>query len=387
MLFTSLLVPKGECQQDGDCANSQACIDFTCRDQCREPSNPCVPNAECRTSSHRAVCTCRVGWAGNPHEECYQCETLLLSQIESYFLEKNPFLFFIDECRVDNDCSQNKACQSQVCVDPCLQTSCGDRATCEVNFHHPRCVCPPGLQGNPIVRCFEVDCLSDDDCAQSETCDYANKRCVPVCRGYQDCAPNARCEATDHRKECICDPPYEGDGYTHCEKRKLPYLVYIILPRGVLFLISLFLLQASSLLAQSAMSIVTVVPSLPASALGASIPAVCRIPVWGRCSARWWTPSRPGQSPASVLRDTGLGPVEPVTRQLEGSSVPGTRSALRLTSATRAPAHLPASSGGAASMRSAQPPGTGANASALRDSLATPSLRAIQVSLTLLCAI
>ncbi len=124
-----------------------------------------------------------------------------------------------DECVVDDDCPASKACRKTVCVDPCLETSCGDRAVCEVHFHHPRCICPPGLQGNPIVRCFDVGCLRDDDCGGRERCDYPSQECIPLCRG-QVCHPNARCEAENHRESCVCDPPREGDGWTYCDRRK-----------------------------------------------------------------------------------------------------------------------------------------------------------------------
>ncbi len=51
-------------------------MDKYCRDPCLEPNGPCARNAECRTTSHRAVCRCPVGWVGNPHEECYTCESM-----------------------------------------------------------------------------------------------------------------------------------------------------------------------------------------------------------------------------------------------------------------------------------------------------------------------
>lgn len=124
-----------------------------------------------------------------------------------------------DECVTDSDCPLTKACVSQECIDPCLRTSCGQRAECNVEFHVAHCFCPPGLQGNPIVRCVEVGCLQDEDCDTREKCDYASQRCIPLCRG-QPCAAGAECTARNHQEQCRCRPPLQGDGYAYCEERK-----------------------------------------------------------------------------------------------------------------------------------------------------------------------
>ena len=130
-------------------------------------------------------------------------------------------VFVVDECTVNDDCPQDKACVSQECVNPCLRTSCGDRALCEVNFHQSQCVCPPGLQGNPIVQCIEVECRYDNDCATDEKCDASNQKCFKVCQRNPCGADNAICEGKNHRKNCFCPPPLQGDGNVYCGlKRK-----------------------------------------------------------------------------------------------------------------------------------------------------------------------
>ena len=70
--FIWILVQKGECQNDMDCPDNRACIGNQCLDPC-VIDDPCGTNAQCETTSHRPVCRCPNGWAGDPHTECYQC--------------------------------------------------------------------------------------------------------------------------------------------------------------------------------------------------------------------------------------------------------------------------------------------------------------------------
>lgn len=126
-----------------------------------------------------------------------------------------------DECLTNDDCPLSKACVSQECVDPCLRTSCGHRAECEVNYHTARCLCPQGLQGNPLVSCQAVGCQQDEDCDQKERCDFSSQQCIRLCQG-QTCAQGAICDARNHKESCTCRPPLEGDGYVYCERRKDP---------------------------------------------------------------------------------------------------------------------------------------------------------------------
>ena len=124
-----------------------------------------------------------------------------------------------DECLTNDDCPFDKACLSQECIDPCLQTSCGQNAQCSVEFHQSRCFCPQGLQGNPLVRCYEVGCRTDSDCRDSEKCDFSSQTCTPLCQG-SPCVEGARCDARNHQEVCECIPPLKGNGKIYCERRK-----------------------------------------------------------------------------------------------------------------------------------------------------------------------
>lgn len=131
---------------------------------------------------------------------------------------------FLDECLQNNDCPLTKACVSKECVDPCLNTVCGSRALCKVEYHTPICYCPPGLQGNERVGCVEVKCTTNDDCATNEKCDYPKggqrKECIPLCTDAR-CVFGAICTAVNHKEECTCRPPLKGDGFVSCTERKI----------------------------------------------------------------------------------------------------------------------------------------------------------------------
>jgi len=213
-------IKKGECDHDHECPDDKACYDHQCRSPCSPPGHRgrvCGTNAECYATLHRAVCQCPLGWAGNPHETCYQRKHLFHHNT-FYILSINSFLL-ADQCLIDPDCPTNKACVKNECVNPCTSTTCGERATCSVDYHRARCTCPPGLQGNPLERCVEAGCQSNDDCRDDEQCDYSSGRCQQLCQPGP-CLSNARCKARGHREHCECPSPNKGDGRVVCEKRK-----------------------------------------------------------------------------------------------------------------------------------------------------------------------
>lgn len=83
----------------------------------RDPCNPspCSVNGQCRVVNGAAACT-------------------------------------YPECIINPDCPREKACFSQKCRDPCVD-SCGVNALCQVVNHNPVCSCPSGFVGNARVEC------------------------------------------------------------------------------------------------------------------------------------------------------------------------------------------------------------------------------------------
>lgn len=57
------------------------------------------------------------------------------------------------ECASSSECSLDKACINQKCVDPCPGV-CGRNARCQVTNHNPICSCSPGFRGDPFVQCL-----------------------------------------------------------------------------------------------------------------------------------------------------------------------------------------------------------------------------------------
>lgn len=91
-----------------------------------DPCNPspCGANAQCNNGQ----CTCLPEYQGDPYSGC------------------RP------ECVINNDCSRDKACVRNKCIDPCPGT-CGQNAICDVINHIPMCSCPQGMAGNAFVQC------------------------------------------------------------------------------------------------------------------------------------------------------------------------------------------------------------------------------------------
>lgn len=103
-------------------------------DACR-PS-PCGPNSVCRDNNGVAICSCSPGFVGSAPA----CRP---------------------ECVVSSECSLDKACVNQKCVNPCTPNVCGQNSNCRVNNHSPICTCRDGFIGNPFTVCspIRMSCL------------------------------------------------------------------------------------------------------------------------------------------------------------------------------------------------------------------------------------
>lgn len=126
-----------ECKISDDCGPTQACLNRFCVNPCTV-GNPCAITAQCEVTNHKALCRCPSGLLGDPFIRCYE------------IIPSTP------ECKLDSDCSYDKACISQRCQDPCLIANpCGTNAQCKTTQHRPICLCPDGLGGNPQVLCYK----------------------------------------------------------------------------------------------------------------------------------------------------------------------------------------------------------------------------------------
>lgn len=163
---------------------------------------------------------------------------------------------------MSNDCSPDKACARNKCVDPCIK-ACGKGAICKVFNHIPMCNCPQGYSGNAFIECRQYviseivnpcnpspcgpnsqcrdisgqaictclsgylgapptcrpECISSSECALDKAC--SNQRCIDPCKG--NCGSNAICQVINHNPICSCPSEYTGDPFTRCVQQGLYY--------------------------------------------------------------------------------------------------------------------------------------------------------------------
>lgn len=68
---------RPECTVNSDCPSRLACINEKCKDPC---AGSCGYNTDCNVVSHSPMCTCKIGFIGNPFSECHekpQCKNSL----------------------------------------------------------------------------------------------------------------------------------------------------------------------------------------------------------------------------------------------------------------------------------------------------------------------
>lgn len=58
-----------ECESSLECSEDKACIDYQCKDPC---NNFCGNEAECKPIYHTPICSCNVGFTGDPYTECLE---------------------------------------------------------------------------------------------------------------------------------------------------------------------------------------------------------------------------------------------------------------------------------------------------------------------------
>lgn len=159
----------GDCFTDTDCPATATCIDNRCRNPCELPKS-CGKNAECIPTGHVATCRCPARTRGNAQLECVALE-----------------------CIDNNDCSHDKSCVDNHCINPCsLQNICGQRATCTPDNHVGICTCQPGTTGDPHLGCVAVQyCAGDHQCPAGSKCN--NGVCTSLCSTARECIGDQLC--------------------------------------------------------------------------------------------------------------------------------------------------------------------------------------------------
>lgn len=163
------------------------------------------------------------------------------------------------ECISNSECSNNLACITQKCKDPCPGT-CGTNAQCNTVSHTPNCACLDGFVGDPFVYCNKKveqavaerptpcvpspcgvnaecreqnsagscmclpnyignpyegcrpECILNSDCPSNKAC--IHNKCQDPCPGV--CGQNAECQVINHLPSCNCIMGYSGDPFRYC---------------------------------------------------------------------------------------------------------------------------------------------------------------------------
>ncbi|KAG8227100.1 hypothetical protein J437_LFUL007437 [Ladona fulva] len=187
-----------ECIVNGDCPRDKACYAQKCSDPC---VGACGLNALCRAVNHVAVCSCPAGYMGDAHIQC------LIAAVEV----PKP------ECVENNDCTNDKACINQKCLNPCIEfpNSCPQYAECRVQLHRPLCSCRSGYVSNSFGQCQEIGCRADSECPPIQAC--VNRQCEDPC-SYTQCGEGAVCRTVSHRAQCECANNYWGNPLIGCQR-------------------------------------------------------------------------------------------------------------------------------------------------------------------------
>ena len=170
------LACRPECVLNTDCPTNRACVNNKCVDPC---PGVCGINAVCNTNRHQPVCTCLVGYTGDP---ITQCSLLPLGPVVP-----EP-------------------------TDPCEPNPCGPYSQFREGNGVCICSCEPGMIGSP-PNC-RPECLVSSECSQSTAC--IQQQCRDPCPGL--CGFNAECRVTNHNPICTCNVGYEGDPFNGCTR-------------------------------------------------------------------------------------------------------------------------------------------------------------------------
>ena len=182
------------CKSDKSCPLSQACNRQT--QQCVDPCSrfTCDSNKKCSVSGHKPVCQCKY--------------SLVVSQAGALTCPDRQV-----QCRSDDECPSNQACQSARCVNPCDKPQlCGAGKECQVLEHKAFCMCTTGCTPSVSI------CLKDRGCSRHQAC--INFQCKNPCEG-KVCPGNTPCIVEDHQAICkFCPSGFVTDANYGCIQGK-----------------------------------------------------------------------------------------------------------------------------------------------------------------------
>lgn len=185
---------RPECLVSSECALDKSCINQKCKNPC---VGVCGQHARCQVVNHNPICSCEIGYTGDPFIRCIkeevrhpivpiqpigcvptpcgpnsQCrevgDTPVCSCLPNY-IGRAPNCR--PECVTNSECSRNFACINERCMDPCIGV-CSSQSTCNVYNHQAVCRCPEGFTGDPFVACTAIP--SNFKIHEVEGCQHSN---------------------------------------------------------------------------------------------------------------------------------------------------------------------------------------------------------------------
>lgn len=183
---------RPECSQNSDCDRSKACFNQKCQDPC---PGVCGNNALCNVVNHSPSCECLPGFTGNSMSGC---RIPPKSKIISPSSPKNyRTIVSLDDYLPPLSNS-------------CAPSPCGPFSICKSQNGHAICSCLPSFIGSPPA--CHPECVVSSDCSLDKAC--SNQKCIDPCPGV--CGILARCNVRNHSPICSCPPDYIGDPFIRC---------------------------------------------------------------------------------------------------------------------------------------------------------------------------
>ena len=172
---------KPECTINQECPANLACVRNKCTDPC---PGVCGSHAFCSVNNHYPNCQCEPGYTGDPFSYCILQTTQPPRPTEI--------------------------------IDPCNPSPCGSNAVCQNRNRAAACQCIPEYFGDPYVAC-RPECVVNSDCSSDKACQ--RNKCIDPCPGT--CGINAVCRVMNHIPTCSCIEGYIGDPFTECRLRPI----------------------------------------------------------------------------------------------------------------------------------------------------------------------
>lgn len=189
---------RPECLVSSECGLDKSCINQKCKNPCE---GVCGLHARCQVVNHNAICSCELGYNGDPFVRCIKEEIRKMNK-NSFDVEWQFTIIF------------NRLLGHPIVpitpIAGCVPTPCGPNSQCREVGDTPVCSCLPNYIGRaPNCR---PECVTNSECSRNLAC--LNERCVDPCIGV--CSSQATCNVYNHQPICRCPDGFTGDPFVAC---------------------------------------------------------------------------------------------------------------------------------------------------------------------------